>query len=54
MSKKGPTGDFFFHFGIFSIFQKMDNIFLPKKKDFCLPTGHTYGHMLDRKQIFVC
>ena len=30
MSKKGPTGNFFFHFGNF-VFPKMDNIFLPKK-----------------------
>ena len=63
--KKGATGDFFF-FHFCKQKQKnsnIDNIFLPNKTkkygggggDCGRPTGHNYGHPLDRKQtLFFC
>ena len=56
MTKKGATGDFSFMFANKKrFFPQMDNIFLPKKKK-CQkkgrPTGHNFGHPLDRKQTF--
>ena len=52
MSKKGANGDVFFF--LFFFFFKMDNIFLPKKKNCRCPTGHKNGHPLDRKHFFLC
>ena len=46
----------FFFFFFFFFFPKLDNVFLPnknkcgKKKNCSRPTGHYYGHPLDRKQ----
>ena len=66
MSKKGATGDFFFSFLQKNFSPKKWTIFpfQTKKnggggggggnKNCSGPTGHSYGHPLDRKQTFFC
>ena len=59
MSKKGPTEDFLFSFLQTSFFFSQNGQYLPtkqkekeKKKTCGHPTGHNYGHPLDRKTFF--
>ena len=58
MTKKGATGDFFFSFlqkKLVFFFPKMENTKkknVKKKKNCGHPTGHNFGHPLDRKHTF--
>ena len=55
MSILGPTENFFFiFFANLFVFKYHFNYFLIKKKKtfYSRPTGHSFGHPLDRKQTF--
>ena len=61
--KKGRLETFFFNFSFFFFFFSKSGQYFPtkpkkkkekKRKNCGRPTGHNYGHPLDRKQTFCC